>query len=64
MLKFLRTTAAALAIILVASSANAADADAIWFGGPIITVNDKAPRAEAIAVKDGKIVAVGTRQRS
>jgi predicted amidohydrolase YtcJ len=34
-------------------------ADQIWAGGPIITVNDKAPRAEAIAVKDGKILAVG-----
>lgn len=34
-------------------------ADQIWSGGPIITVNDKAPRAEAIAVKDGKILAVG-----
>ena len=37
----------------------AANADAIYFGGPILTVNDKAPRAEAVAVRDGKIVAVG-----
>lgn len=35
-------------------------ADAIYFGGDIITVNDAQPMAEAIAVKDGKIVAVGT----
>lgn len=34
-------------------------ADRIWTGGPIITMNDKALRAEAIAEKDGKIVAVG-----
>src|SRR5260370_27076732 len=37
----------------------AANADAIYFGGPILTVNDKVPRAEAVAVRDGKIVAVG-----
>jgi predicted amidohydrolase YtcJ len=34
-------------------------ADAIYSGGPIITMNDTAPRPEAIAVKDGKIIAVG-----
>ncbi len=31
----------------------------IWFGGPIITVDAKTPRAEAVAVKGGRIVAVG-----
>jgi len=36
-------------------------ADTIYAGGPIVTMNDAAPRAEAIAVKDGRIVAVGTR---
>ena len=36
-------------------------ADAIYFGGPIITVNDSAPFAEALAVKDGLIVAVGAK---
>ena len=45
----------------VTENALAADADSIYFGGPIITVNDKQPDAEAVAVKDGKIVAVGTR---
>ena len=40
-------------------AALAANADTIYFGGPIITVDDKAPSAEAVAVKDGKIVAVG-----
>jgi predicted amidohydrolase YtcJ len=34
-------------------------ADAIYHGGPIITVDDKNPTAEAVAVTDGKIVAVG-----
>ena len=36
-------------------------ADAIYMGGPIVTMNDAAPRAEAVAVKDGKIIAVGTK---
>ncbi|WP_299424858.1 amidohydrolase [uncultured Shimia sp.] len=36
-------------------------ADTIYSGGPILTINDDAPRAEAVAVKDGRILAVGTR---
>jgi predicted amidohydrolase YtcJ len=34
-------------------------ADTIYFGGSIITVNDAQPTAEAVAVKDGTILAVG-----
>ncbi len=41
--------------------APAATADQIYFGGPIVTVNDAQPSAEAIAIKDGKIIAVGNR---
>ncbi|MFO1151622.1 MAG: amidohydrolase [Alsobacter sp.] len=37
-----------------------APADRIWSGGAILTMNDGAPRAEALAEKDGKIVAVGS----
>jgi len=36
-------------------------ADTIYTGGDIVTVNDAKPSAEAIAVRDGKIVAVGAR---
>jgi predicted amidohydrolase YtcJ len=36
-----------------------AAADMIFLGGPIVTVNAKNEEVEAIAVKDGKIVAVG-----
>jgi hypothetical protein len=36
-------------------------ADTIYTGGEIVTVNDKQPSAEALAVKGGKIVAVGRR---
>ena len=34
-------------------------ADILFFGGPIITVNDEQPSVEAIAVKDGMIVDIG-----
>ena len=36
-------------------------ADTIYAGGDIVTVNDAKPSVEAIAVRDGKIVAVGAR---
>lgn len=36
-------------------------ADTIYTGGDIVTVNDQQPSAEALAVKAGKIVAVGPR---
>jgi predicted amidohydrolase YtcJ len=36
-------------------------ADAIYAGGDIVTVNDAQPTAEALAVKDGKVLAVGSR---
>ncbi len=38
-----------------------ATADAIYVGGDIVTISDAQPVAEALAVKDGKILAVGTR---
>lgn len=38
-----------------------AHADRIWSGGPILTMNDAAMRAEAVAEKDGRIIAVGGR---
>jgi predicted amidohydrolase YtcJ len=37
----------------------AAPADRIIRGGPIVTVNPAQPAAEAVAIKDGRIVAVG-----
>lgn len=36
------------------------DADLIFTGGPILTIEDGAPAAEAVAVRDGVIVAVGS----
>lgn len=35
-------------------------ADAIWYKGTIITINDSEPTAEAVAVKNGRTLAVGT----
>ncbi len=37
------------------------EANAIYTGGDIITMSDSQPSAEAIAVKDGKILAVGAK---
>jgi predicted amidohydrolase YtcJ len=36
-------------------------ADTIYAGGDIVTVNDAQPTAEAVAVREGKILAVGAR---
>ena len=35
-------------------------ADTIYSGGPVLTMTDAQPRSEAVAVKDGRILAVGT----
>ena len=49
--------------MVVASGCRAVDpaatADVIYVGGPIVTVDDARPRAEALAVKDGRILALG-----
>lgn len=51
-----------LAVTLPAAAAHAAEvADKIWLGGPILTMNDAAMRGEAVAVKDGVIIAVGSK---
>ena len=56
---------ALLITALLAASCGAPEpklaADAIYTGGEIVTVNDSQPTAEALAVKDGKIVAVGSK---
>jgi hypothetical protein len=59
-----RLSAAVAAAVLAAFATGAAGAarpaDRIWTG-TILTMDDAAPRAEAVAVRGGKIVAVGTR---
>jgi predicted amidohydrolase YtcJ len=49
------------ALALGPSAVLAQPADAIWSGGSIVTVNDAQPSAEAVAVRGGRIVAVGPR---
>ncbi len=51
-----------LAAILLAQSAAAlanGNADTIFYGGPIVTVNGKNEEVQALAIQNGKIVAVG-----
>jgi hypothetical protein len=57
-------TAIALALALACSPAGPKPeqtADAIYTGGDIVTVNDAQPNVEAVAVKNGRILAVGAR---
>jgi len=52
---------AALALLMIPGLASAQEiADTIYSGGPILTINDAALNAEAVAVKDGRIIAVGS----
>ncbi len=52
--------AGSLATLLHVQPAHAETADRIWTGGPILTMDDKAMRAEAVAEAGGKIIAVGS----
>ncbi|MCC7256941.1 MAG: amidohydrolase [Gammaproteobacteria bacterium] len=56
-------SALALGLLAACSKAPAPEqvADAIYVGGSIVTVNDAQPSVEALAVKGGRILAVGTR---
>ncbi len=62
---FVRPFFLVVAFALLASGCKPTDpailADAIYVGGPIVTINDAQPNAEALAVKDGKILAVGSK---
>lgn len=41
---------------------NAYDSDILFYGGTVLTMNDKRPSAEAVLVRGGKIVEVGKRE--
>ncbi|AVO38446.1 amidohydrolase [Pukyongiella litopenaei] len=47
------------AMFLAGTAAAQEVADTIYTGGPILTIDDTQPKAEAVAVKDGLILAVG-----
>src|SRR5437868_2615059 len=49
------------AALAAGSRAFAAEETTIYSGGPILTMDDARPRAEAVAVRGGRILAVGGR---
>jgi predicted amidohydrolase YtcJ len=55
-----RTFFAALLAMTLPLAGAASPAEAIYFGGPIVTLDDRRPVAEAVAVRHGTIVDVGT----
>lgn len=59
--RFLFLTVAATTVLGLSTAALLAQdaADTIYSGGPILTMEDTLPRAEAVAVRDGVIIAVG-----
>ncbi|MDP0562180.1 MAG: amidohydrolase [Candidatus Endonucleobacter sp. (ex Gigantidas childressi)] len=58
---FFTVTALSLALLGCSPSDPMVVADAIYVGGNIVTMNDAQPNAEALAIKDGVILAVGSR---
>jgi predicted amidohydrolase YtcJ len=56
-----RITLASICLLSAGQIANAAgNADTIFYGGDIVTMNKSQPSAEAVAVQDGKIIKVGS----
>ncbi|WP_269790489.1 amidohydrolase [Stenotrophomonas sp. Iso1] len=55
----LQLTVSVLAALMVNAAAHA---DTLYSGGPIITMNDKQPQAEAVVVRDGAIAFVGSQR--
>jgi len=53
------TVAAIVLLTIFCTNASTWAADVIYTGGDIVTINDAQPIAEAVAVADGKIIAVG-----
>jgi len=49
-----------LALSVCSACAQEERADTIYTGGTILTINDSQPTAEAVAVRNGRILAVGT----
>lgn len=54
-----------LLFLVITSCKNAKnDADTLYYGGPILTMEDDHPQVEAIAIKDGKILFSGSKQNA
>ena len=61
-MKSLAAYALALPMLVVAQPAlGGGTADAIYYNGTVLTINDRQPTAEAVAVRDGRILAVGSK---
>ena len=59
-MKSIRYTALSVLVVLMVSPAQAEIADTIYINGKIYTVNERQPWVEAVAIKDGKFIAVGS----
>ncbi len=53
-----------LCCILLLNCKNNNQGDAVYFGGAIITMEDDLPEAQALVVKNGKIIFVGTKEKA
>ncbi|MFN7734449.1 MAG: amidohydrolase [Pirellula sp.] len=56
----MRCLLTAVLLLLTASVSFGQSADKIYFGGDILTIDDKQPVVQAVAIRDGRILAVGT----
>jgi predicted amidohydrolase YtcJ len=62
-MKLVAIVVIAISLFLTTGYSGPEPADVIFINGNVYTVNDKQPRAEAIAVKGGRIVFVGSNSR-
>jgi predicted amidohydrolase YtcJ len=51
----------AVCVLTLSATAAAQPADAIYHNGTIITIDETTPEAEAVAIRDGRIIAVGAK---
>lgn len=51
-------------LFLLNCKGNQNEAEIIYFGGPIITMEDSLPYAEVLAIKNGKIIFAGTKENA
>lgn len=52
------------ALIITGCKSTKNDADILYYGGPILTMEDGNPQVEALAIKDGKILFAGTKKEA
>jgi predicted amidohydrolase YtcJ len=59
LLKVIAVISMAFATLIGVNAIAQSPADSIYHGGEVVTIDDRNPFAEAVAIKDGKIVSVG-----